>query len=527
MASEHKREGEIPMEAARASLFALWGVVFLFLPFRVAEALFLDPEDKTLEVIARLQSRSSFRLQDAEGYTQPIGVRAGDLVQWRNLAMIEMNHDLSRLAGEVDVLHPLKNLEIKAKVHLVGRFLYEGVFDVGPQPFRAVGDEDAENIEKFKEQYDLWECYVDLSRGPLFFRVGRQNLAWGETDVFRLLDGINPLDNTFGGVFEDLDDRRIPLWMLRGSCNFGRVGPVSAVTLEGFCVPGIWDARVAPIAPNRTPYAAPQPESPIPTVVCTPGRDMSNSRWGVRLMGVLLDNFTVSLGHYRSYPDIPALRLGVGENPIDAWTEIRFPGVQVTGGSLSFWEQHTDVVLRAEAAWFWDEPVFIPAVNMPVVPLPIPLPGLPGLPANGKIPAKDVLKWSIGLDRNVWVRPLNAKRTFMVSFQYFGSWVQDYDERMRIPLALYPDAMNFAGAKEMDGMFTLLVNTDYYGGDIVPQMVAAYDARGVWMFQPSVTCIFEPFRFMVQYSGIVGNLAGFGAFRDRDQISFSLSWLLN
>lgn len=501
--------------------------MFLLPWISMAEALYLDPEEKTLEVIAKVQSRASFRLEDAKGFTQPADVRAGDLSQWRNLLMIEMNHDLHRLARELDVLYPLRALQIQAKVHLVGRFLYEGVYDVGPRPFRAVADQDRENIETFKEQYDLWQCYVDLSRGPVFFRVGRQNVAWGETDVFRLLDGINPLDNTFGGVFEDLDDRRIPLWMLRGSYNFGKVGPVSAFTLEAFCVPGMWDAKVAPIAPKGTSYAAPQPESPIPTVFCTPDRTMSSSRWGVRLMGVFADNFTLSLGHYRSYLDIPSLRLRTGETPIDAWTEIRFPGVQVTGGSLSFWEQRTDLIVRTEAAWFWDEPVFIPAINTPVVPLPIPVPGVPGLPANGEIPTKNVLRWSLGLDRNVWVRPLNPKRTFMVSFQYFGSWVQDYDERMRLPLALYPEETSFTAAKEVDGIFTFLVNTDYYGGDIIPQMVVAYDARGVWMLQPSVNCIFEPFRFLVQYSGIVGNMAGFGAFRDRDQISFSLSYLLN
>jgi hypothetical protein len=32
---------------------------------------------------------------------------------------------------------------------------------------------------------------------------------------------------------------------------------------------------------------------------------------------------------------------------------------------------------------------------------------------------------------------------------------------------------------------------------------------------------------MIQYSGILGNMASFGAFRDRDQITFILSYLLN
>ena len=143
--------------------------------------------------------------------------------------------------------------------------MYEAVYDVGPQAFKDVKDNDKENITSFSQQYDLWEAYFDLSRGPAFFRVGRQNLAWGETDIFRLLDAINPLDNTFGGPFEDLDDRRIPLWMLRGSYNFGRLGPIATLTVEGFWVPGNWDVRVAPLAPSGTPYAAPEPDSPLVT----------------------------------------------------------------------------------------------------------------------------------------------------------------------------------------------------------------------------------------------------------------------
>ncbi len=43
-----------------------------------------------------MQSRVTIRLQDSDGFTQPIDIHVGDLVQWRNLAMIEINHDLKR-----------------------------------------------------------------------------------------------------------------------------------------------------------------------------------------------------------------------------------------------------------------------------------------------------------------------------------------------------------------------------------------------------------------------------------------------
>jgi len=248
-------------------------------------------------------------------------VYVGNLVQWRNLALIEINHDLDRLIRQLDILSPLKDLKINMKYHLVGRFMYEAVYDVGPQAFQDVKDNDEANITNFSQQYDLWECYFDLSRGPVFLRVGRQTLAWGETDSFRLLDAINPLDNTFGGPFEDLDDRRIPLWMLRGSYNFGRLGPIATLTAEGFWVPGNWDVRVAPLAPSSTPYAAPEPESPLVKQFVTPGKTMSNSRWGVRLMGLIANNYNFSIAHYKTFLDNPALRLAVGDSPLDAAAE--------------------------------------------------------------------------------------------------------------------------------------------------------------------------------------------------------------
>ncbi len=500
----------------------------LVLPFMpTADALYIDPKKKTLEMIGKVQSRVTLRMEDSKEFTKPIDVHVGDLVQWRNLALIEVNHDLRMLTQELDVLSPFKALDIDVKYHLVGRFLYEGVYDVGPQAFQDVRERDKENIDSFKEAYDLWECYLDLNRGPLFFRMGRQNLAWGETDSFRLLDAINPMDNTFGGPFEDLDDRRIPLWMLRGSYNFGRLGPIATLTVEGFWVPGNLDARVAPLAPSGTPYAAPEPESPLVKQFITPGKTMSNSRWGARVMGLIANNYNFSIAHYKTFLDNPALRLAVGDSPLDAAAEIVWQDVQITGGSLSFWESHTDTIVRTEVAWFWDEAVFIPEINTPLTPLPITIPGLPGLPANGTIPKKNMLKWMIGLDKNFWIRPLNPTKTFFVSCQYFGTWVDAYDDRMRQPLAIYPDQDRYPLVKEVENLFTGAITTEYLHGDLVPTVAVFYDVRGAWLVGPMVNYIFEPFRAMIQYTTVMGNFTGIGAFRDRDQISIIFTYLLN
>ena len=343
-----------------------------------ARALYLD-ERRTLEVVGKAQSRGAFRLEESEGFTYPTLV-TGDLVQWRNMLLLEINHDLKYLMNKTALLYPFRALKLRVKYRLVGRFVYDAVYDVGPEALRDVFDADEENIDNFRQSYELWEGYADISRGPFFLRAGRQNLSWGETDIFRLLDNINPLDNTFGGISEDLEDRRIPLIMLRASYNLGSVGPASSLTLESFWVPGFLDVHVGPWAPRGTPYAPPKAPLPFGMEFIHPDRKMANSRWGFRLMGLLWDNLNVTVAHYKTFLDTPAVRVGVEPglrvllSPSQATQQLIWEDVQITGGSFNFCEPHTDIVFRGEVAWFWDEPVFIPEENLKLSDQEIPLP---------------------------------------------------------------------------------------------------------------------------------------------------------
>jgi hypothetical protein len=550
-----------------------------------AEAFYVD-EDSTLSIAAKLSTRVTFRLQDAEenGTSYPKDIGVGDLVQWRNLALIEIDHDLENLTEDLDILWPLKKLEIQSKYHIVGRFMYEAVYNVGPQAFRDVRDNDKENIDNFKQAYDLWEAYIDFSRGPAFIRIGRQILAWGETDIFRLLDGINPLDNSFGGPFEDLDDRRIPLWMLRGSYNLGTLGPFSSLTLEGFWVPGTWDAKMAPWPPFGTPYMVPNPkkETYDRLFIRHPAKDMSNSRWGGRIQWMFGPNMNCSIAHYKSFPDLPTtffvLKEPLGENePLLDFSNIAiladYVSRNVTGGSITFWESMTDIIFRGEIAQFWDEAVWERSQNArPLTADYIPLGGFAldalavfagedprsfgffGIPVgneSGNIAKRDILRWMIGFDKQIWMRKLNKTSMFFTSFQYFGQWIQDHRDDTLLPV---PDPNQFVPSdgrapgpytinsitgepvidytilphiKKTEHTITMLINTSYLKGNLTPQFACAYNFRGIWLFLPSINYIREPFRFGIQYAGIVGNWVDFGIFRDKDQIAFTFAYLLN
>ena len=74
---------------------------------------------------------------------------------------------------------------------------------------------------------ELREAYVDAYAGDWFFRLGKQQVVWGQSDGLRVLDQVNPLSfREF--ILGDFEDRRIPLWM----ANIERpIGPVTAQIL--------------------------------------------------------------------------------------------------------------------------------------------------------------------------------------------------------------------------------------------------------------------------------------------------------
>ncbi|MGB9499199.1 MAG: DUF1302 family protein [Dissulfuribacterales bacterium] len=490
----------------------LWCLFVFFILTGAAEGFRLND---TMEFNLKVQTRASIATEDVEGYTVPGDIDAGELVQHRNLCYIEFNHDLKNFD------FPYKT---RVKYHLLGRFLYEGIYDYGPNSFQDVKDQNEDEINDFRKESKLREGYVDISTGALFTRIGRQNLSWGETDIFRVVDQINPLDNTYGGIFEDLDDRRIPLDMIRLSYNLGKIGTVSSFTFEGFASPGFIENKVAPMAPYGTRYSAPSPDLGIPVVRHKPKKNMRSSRFGIRATGVIGDNFNYAITHMRTYLDTPSVRLaGNLFDPSTYVQEIVNKTVDITGASLNFYESFTDTVIRSEVALYWNEPVFMPNFNG-VYDFD-PLTG----DFTGKIPDKKVIHFVTGFDKNLWIRPLNRTQTFFVTCQYLGTYVRDYDEAMAQAVPVYPEATGNGGlgvyprTKRYEQAITGIVSTSYWHGNIEPQIAVAYDVRGAWFIQPQVIFKNDPWRFLIQYSTISGNFTNFGVLGDRDQFTCAIT----
>jgi len=67
---------------------------------------------------------------------------------------------------------------------------------------------------------ELYECFLDFSRGRVQLRAGQQIAAWGKGDLFSPLDVLNPLDlRNF--LDPTPDTLKIPVPMLKGACQIG------------------------------------------------------------------------------------------------------------------------------------------------------------------------------------------------------------------------------------------------------------------------------------------------------------------
>jgi hypothetical protein len=424
---------------------------------------------------------------------------AGHLRQSRFYVEAELDHDLSRLLqegfGPFALLNDLPFKFQKFKYHLTYRGEYEGVYDYGPAeystafqyfnqllvpPFSGhtapIGQSRKRLRSVATDRNRLFQAYSEMQVGKLLMRFGRQILAWGDTDAFRLLDNINPTDSSFGGFLVPLDERRVPLDMLRLNYEFGKIGPFYEVFLEGYAA---IDEAVGfePGVPAGSPWALPNlgaPSAVLNTVRTHPQRTIEDTRGGGRLVfnapipGIEEAQFTIA--HYYTYLDTPEVQTYVTEQfplgftngpgaPALALAVQSAPRVQITGASTNF-AVPIDVarmlflsgqpIIRSELAYFAGEPRQTQSQLDPFVY------GVAGCQrANGgqrqTFPAGSFIlpdggtlctggrrygdSWNyvLGIDSNQFIHWLNSNQSFFISTQFFYKHLLAAQKREQIP----------------------------------------------------------------------------------------------
>ncbi|MBN2107426.1 MAG: hypothetical protein JW832_08355 [Deltaproteobacteria bacterium] len=91
----------------------------------------------------------------------------------------------------------------------------------------------------------ITEAYVHFIKGPFELRAGKQIVVWGETDIKRTADVINPLDVRYGSPgTEDWETLKLGLWMLRG---FYQTDLPGNLMFEMLVIPGDFKYTRVPI----------------------------------------------------------------------------------------------------------------------------------------------------------------------------------------------------------------------------------------------------------------------------------------
>ncbi len=560
------------------------------------QALYID-EGQNFQLRLRTYSRFSIRTENSEeGVTFP-NTKLGQMVEHRNFYNPEFEGKLTPyLPSWLGIFKPD---DLSFRVAAWG--FYDGIYDYGPAQFRTVARQvnagwpqplrrrafilegpefraDVTQAIPLAEYFpgvevqnprDIYgtrrrinELYLNFSKGPFFLRLGRQAISWGESDTVALLDQNNPFDLTLAvpGLFQEVDEARIPLWTARASWNlFDTWGPFSSAFVEAYWVPGDLDVDTG-ILPMRevSPYSVPgkDPQEvlrdqlgdlfealPVQFVLFDhiPKKRFDRSRYGARIQSVIARSVTASFWYYITYPNSP-VPLGQGlkrttEGPQIFVTEtIHNKFVEVYGLGLTFFLEPIDSIIRMQANYFRKEPAFIPEINLGIRRGIDPLSILRACNNQAcSVPEADFVRWELGVDRFFFLRALNPANSFTWVNAIVGSWNLDETSQKDFRFngqqkpgtsGMSPD--DFVQLKKVELFAQTHLQTDYLHGRLTPGLTLIANVRGTYAVNPTLTYrMFDWLLFDVAYFHIGGEFQQVGFFRDKDQVSVRMTYQLN
>ena len=170
-----------------------------------------------------VQQRNTFRLQ----YEHQL-VQGGNLLHWAHLPGIS-----------------------SANFFGYYRFVYDSIYYIQPGGHLQASDgstggtfRDLDNVKRdMAFENVIREVFLDLKLSvlPVSFRIGRQQMNWGEADSFRALDSVNPIDLSWhlqqeAGLIGKVgfDELRVPLWAVKMLVDLGQIGPLSNTFFEAY-----------------------------------------------------------------------------------------------------------------------------------------------------------------------------------------------------------------------------------------------------------------------------------------------------
>jgi hypothetical protein len=419
-------------------------------------------------------------------------------------------------------------------------------------------DDGRGDIRDLYDKNEIRELYVDFPVGDrTWFRLGKQQIAWGETDFFAANDLVHGFDNTWRSFLEPANEE------LRKTNIMAKVNidvPEYNGGIEFFVRPGLDSKKdigsEIDIYGGRwssQPYAGVDFRNIDPYNFNHEDGDRHAVTGGIRWTGLYGDT-NYSLSYLKTYYNAPILNasnnlglLGMPGVPSGATTtdgeqtrglagEIIYPIVDVFGFTASRYSAWADAVFSTEVAYTQDAPYQFEAAT-PTLLSQFVAAGFDGYTK------KDVVALMLRMDKNIAASQtlLGTEKPMFFSVQLFDKWVQNFDKDDQL---LY--SVGWGGkVKEHSVMGTMIFDTSYANGRIRPNLVLGADlSNGGGFAVPSVTFeLSSKLRWKVEYDAFwddehhdadkcqAGNLATcedttlFGYFHNRDQLYTSLTYL--
>lgn len=405
---------------------------------------------------------------------------------------------------------------------------------------------------------EIRELYVDFPVGErTSFRIGKQQIAWGETDFFAANDLVHGFDYTWRSFLEPANEE------LRKTNNIIKMNidvPELEGGLEAFVRPGLdrkddigTEMDIYGGRWSSQPYAGVDFRNIDPYNFENDKGDYRDVTGGIRWSGLMGDT-NYSLSYLRTFYNSPILNasnnlalLGQPNVPSGAAThgtdqtrgvagEYIYPIVNIFGVTASRYSEWAGAVFSTEVGYIKDAPYQINLPN-PTLLSQFIAPGFDGYIT------KDVVALMLRMDKNVAATQtwLGTEKPMFFSVQLFDKWVQNFDKNDQL---LY--SVGWGGkVKEHSVLATTIFDLSYDNGRIRPQLVVGSDlSNGGGFAMPSVTFeLSSKWRWKVEYDAFwddghrddsqctpgtmnaCDSTTMFGYYHNRDQLYTSLTYL--
>ena len=400
------------------------------------------------------------------------------------------------------------------KLYAAGMFTADWIYDVkdGGSWEDRLFDKSSDNMHVDDEYWQLLkEVHVTWTPGDFMFRVGKQIVAWGETDGFRLMDQINPLDQRRGMADVEFETSIIPIWLAKAEYYLPKspswlqdlgfefiFNPnadfIPDQVLGGNDKAGIW----APNVPGPFPFAndpffglVPYFIYPtLPSPPATPGLPPIPSRvgsatfnlkepdswnsegfeYGFRIKGVVHDAI-VTLNYFYGRENSPLVQMA----PTPPGTSLASDGTVLVHPTFQGYYPRLQFVGATFARDITPVKASVLGGVAPVVRLEgfysfgSTFDALDPVTQTENYVKSDEVRWAAGVDWKVKIAFLNPRAYFMISPQFYHRKLLDYPS----------DRSLFTGwgqpILEDNYMSTLLINTSYLHNKLVPSFFWLHD----------------------------------------------------